>query len=252
MLPNNILPDEELTDLCINQWKVLQKKQGFRFSCDAVLLSHFAQPKTGQRVLDLGTGSGVIATLLAAYHPDIQIDGVELQSELVDMAQRSVQYNRLTARITITQQDLTCLPDTYRRQYDWVVSNPPFFPLGQSKESPNRQVAIARHEVACTLEQVLQSSTFCLKDRGHLALVHRAERLAEILQLCRQNRLAPYRLRLVHPANDQPANLLLLEAIRDGRNGLTVLPPLILLQPDGSYSDEMHTYIHEQQNKESL
>ena len=155
MLPTNLLPDEDVADLGIRQLKVLQKKQGFRFSIDAVLLAHFIQPDTAQRLLDLGTGSAIIPLLLAARHPHLQIDGVELQPEIAQMAQRSVQYNGLEAQIHILQQDLTQMPPQYYQQYDWVVSNPPFFPLGSSKQSPNQQIPVARHEVACTLEQMI-------------------------------------------------------------------------------------------------
>ena len=111
MLPDSILPDEELTDLCISQqWKVLQKTQGFRFSIDAVLLAHFIQPAARHRVLDLGTGSGVIPHLIAARNPTVQIDAMELQPEIADMARRSVAYNHRTEQIQIIQQDITDMP----------------------------------------------------------------------------------------------------------------------------------------------
>ena len=246
MLPNSILPDEELTDLCINQWKVLQKKQGFRFSIDAVLLAHFVTPSAGQHILDLGTGSGVIPLLLAAHHPQIHIDGIELQPDIADMAQRSVQYNHAEDRIRIAAQDLTTLPENYHGQYDWVISNPPFFPVGTGKQNPNPQIALARHELACTLEQLLQSGARALKSRGHLAIIHRAERLPEILCECRRFHLAPYRLRMIHPTMEQDANLVLLDAVRDGRNSLMVLPPLAIYRADHSYTDEVLAYYRPQ------
>ena len=245
MLPTNLLPDEDVADLGIRQLKVLQKKQGFRFSIDAVLLAHFIQPDTAQRLLDLGTGSAVIPLLLAARHPHLQIDGVELQPEIAQMAQRSVQYNGLEAQIHILQQDLTQMPPQYYQQYDWVVSNPPFFPLGSSKRSPNPQIALARHEVACTLEQLIQCSVRCLKTRGHFALIHRAERLPEILYYCQQYHLAPAQLRMVHPTIQQPANLVLLDAIKAGRNTLTVLPPLAVYQSINKLTSDKSTYTDE-------
>lgn len=245
MSPNEILPDEELTDLCINHWKVLQKKQGFRFSIDAVLLAHFVQPAAGQRLLDLGTGSAVIPLLLAARHPGLQIDGMELQPAIAAMAQRSVQYNQLQERIRIIQQDLTQLPRQYVQQYDWVTSNPPFFPVGTGKQNPNEQIALARHEIACKLEQLIQCGANCLKSRGHFALIHRAERLSEILSCCTRHRLAPYRLRMVHPTIEQPANLVLLEAIKDGRNNLTILPPLPIYRTVAKITSDKSTYSDE-------
>ena len=250
MLPTDMLPDEELTDLCISQqWKVLQKKQGFRFSIDAVLLAHFIEPAARHRVLDVCTGSGVIPLVLAARHPGVQIDGMELQPDIADMARRSVQYNQLSEQIQIIQQDITQMPACYQQQYDWVTSNPPFFPVGTGKQNPNPQIALARHEIACTLEQLIQSSAYCLKSRGHFALIHRAERLTEILSLCTKYKLAPYKLRMVHPTLEQPANLLLLDTIKDGRNGITVLPPLPIYRSTAkitsdksTYSDEVLTY----------
>ena len=245
MLPTDIPLDEELTDLCINQLKVLQKKQGFRFSIDAVLLAHFVQPTDKQRLLDLCTGSGVIPLLRAAHNPQLQIDGMELQPEIADMAQRSVQYNHLEDRIHIIQQDLTQLPVSYHQQYNWVVSNPPFFPLGTGVQSPNPQIALARHEIACTLEQLIRCSALCLKFHGHFAVIHRAERLPELLTLCQNYQLAPYRLRMVHPLIHQPANLVLLEAIKGGRNALTVMPPLAVYHSVSKITSDKSTYTDE-------
>ena len=242
MLPNSILPDEELTNLCINHWKVLQKKQGFRFSIDAVLLAHFIQPKAGQQLLDMGTGSGVIPLLIAARHQQVIIDGIEVQPAIAEMAQRSVLYNGQQERITIRQQDLTQLPKDYARKYDWVVSNPPFFPIGSGKFSPNSQMAMARHEVGCTLDDVVKSASYCVKDRGHFAMIHRAERLPEILSTCQKYNLAPYRLRMVQPTAAQPANLLLLECIYQGRNRLIVLPPLVVYHQNHTYTEEILDY----------
>lgn len=246
MLPINILPDEELTDLCIPQeWKILQKKQGFRFSIDAVLLAHFISPGMNHRILDVCTGSGIIPLLLAARYPSLQIDGMELQPDIADMALRSVQYNQLTKKIHIITQDITQMPSYYQQQYEWVTSNPPFFPVGTGKQNPNLQIALARHEIACTLEQLIQNSAYCLKSRGHFAMIHRAGRLSEIISLCSRYKLAPYKLRMVHPTLEQPANLLLLEAIKDGRNGMTILPPLPIYRSIAKITSDKSTYSDE-------
>lgn len=246
MLPNNILPDEDLTDLCINHWKVLQKKQGFRFSIDSILLAHFVQPQTGQQLLDLGTGCAIIPLLLTAYHQQLQIEGIELQADIADMAKRSVLYNHLQEKIIIHQQDFTKLSLQFHQKYDWVISNPPFFPIGKGKQNPNKQIALARHEIACTLEQLMQCSARYLKSRGHFAMIHRAERLTEILTYCQQYHLAPIKLRLVHSTSQQPANLVLLEAILNGHNTLTVLPPLFIYQKENIYSSEVQSYFNNQ------
>ena len=256
-----VLPDEAFTDLCINRdvygyataeaephiWKVLQKTQGFRFSIDAVLLSHFITPNPDkpQKLLDLGTGSGVMPLLLAARYDKLQIDGIELQPEIADMASRSIQYNHMTEHIQIHQHDLNALPKSFEQQYDFVISNPPFFQVGTGKQNPNPQIALARHELACTLEQLIQCAFRCLKDRGHFALIHRAERLTEILALCQTYRLAPYRLRMIHPTLDQPANLILMEAIKDGKNGIHIMPPLPIYETTASITSDKSTYSRE-------
>ncbi len=261
MCQTDNLPDETFTDLCIRRdvygyatdtqtphiWKVLQKTQGFRFSIDAVLLAHFIEPKQDkpQRLLDLGTGSGVMPLLLATRYDKLQIDAVELQADIADMAMRSVQYNHMEDHIRIHQHDLTQLPKTFEQQYEFVISNPPFFQVGTGKQNPNPQIALARHELACTLEQLIQCASRCLKERGHFAVIHRAERLTELLSLCQQNRLAPYRLRMVHPTLEQPANLILMEAIKDGRNGITVMPPLPIYETTAAITSDKSTYSKE-------
>lgn len=256
-----ILPDEAFTDLCIHHdihgyatttptphtWKVLQKTHGFRFSIDAVLLSHFIEPTANktQHLLDLGTGSGVMPLLLAARYDKLQIDGVELQPDIANMAARSVQYNHMEQQIHIYQQDLTQLPKSFEQQYDFVISNPPFFQVGSGKQNPNMQIALARHELACTLEQLIQCAFRTLKDRGHFAVIHRAERLTELLSLCQKHRFAPYRLRMIHPTLDQPANLVLMEAIKDGKNGISILPPLAIYETTASITSDKSTYSKE-------
>ncbi len=263
MYPTDIpvLPDETFTDLCIHHdvygyasaqtephiWKVLQKTQGFRFSIDAVLLAHFIEPNPDkpQRLLDLGTGSGVMPLLLAARYDKLQIDGIELQPEIADMATRSVQYNHMQTHIQIHHQDLTLLPKSFEQQYDFVISNPPFFQVGTGKQNPNPQIALARHELACTLEQLIVCAFRTLKDRGHFAVIHRAERLTELLSLCQKHRLAPYRLRMIHPTLEHPANLILMEAIKDGRNGITIMPPLPIYESTASITSDKSTYSKE-------
>lgn len=256
-----VLPDESFTDLCIRRdrygyataspvphtWQVLQKTRGFRFSIDAVLLSHFIEPASNkaQRLLDLGTGSGIMPLLLAARYEQLQIDGIELQPDIADMATRSVQYNHMEQHIKIHQYDLTQLPSTFDQQYDFVISNPPFFPVGSGKQNPDMQIALARHEIACTLEQLIQCAYRTLNDRGHFAVIHRAERLTELLSLCQNYRLTPYRLRMVHPTLDQPANLILMEAIKNGRNGIHIMPPLAIYETTAAITSDKSTYSKE-------
>ena len=242
MSQNNILPDEELTDLCIKNRKVLQKKQGFRFSIDAVLLAHFILPPPKSKVLDLGTGSAVIPLLLTAQCPDLQVTGMELQPEIADMAKRSVAYNHLEHEIRIVAEDCTKLSKDHYNTYDFVISNPPFFPVGCGKQNPDPQIALARHELACTLEDLIKCASRALKPRGRFALIHRAERLTEIFCLCQKYHLAPLRLRMIQPNFTSNANLVLLEAVHNGKNNVSILPPLCIYQEDGSYTPEILSY----------
>lgn len=244
MLPAPMSDEEDWTDLGIRQFQVLQKKQGFRFSMDAVLLAHFIAPKAHSKILDLGTGSAVIPLLLVAREPQLRIDGIEVQPEMAQMAQRSIDYNQ-TSQIRIITGSFTKLPSSYHQQYDYVISNPPYFPLHQGKISPNPQIAMARHELTGPLEQWLQYSALFLKPRGHCCLIHRAERLTELLPLCLRYQLRPKRLRFVHPVCTEPAKLLLLEAIKGGQNQMQIEPPLVIYETNTeppSYTAEVKQY----------
>lgn len=232
--------DEELTDLNIGQWKVLQKKQGFRFAVDAILLGHFAPLKKDWQVADLGTGCGIIPFLLLSRQPQLSIDGIEIQPEIADMASRSVLLNQLN-QIRIINHDFKLLPKAYNNRYDLVVVNPPYFPLGTGKINPHHWSAIARHEVACTLEDVLAHSARLLKSAGRLAIIHQAKRLDDVLTHCRTYHLTPKRLRFVHPVSHEPAKFLLLEAVKGARSGLCIEQPLFIYQND-QYSAEMRCY----------
>lgn len=242
MLPAELQPDEDLTHLGRSHFQVLQKKQGFRFSMDAVLLAHFLQPPPGSAVLDIGTGCGVIPLLLLAQQPQLHIDGLEIQEDLAQMASRSMALNRVQQYIHISQGDVTALPPTANSRYDYIYSNPPFFSVGTGKISPLPQIALARHELACTLKQLLTHSARLLKPKGHLVLIHRAERLPELLELCRQFRLAPAQLRLIHPRLELPASLCLLEAVKGRQCTLNILPPLIIYDQQQQYTPEVQAY----------
>ena len=233
--------DETLTDLGTSHWKVLQKKQGFRFSLDAVLLAHFAPLKNKWRVCDLGSGCGILPLLLSSRTDDLTIDGVEIQHELADMAARSLKLNSLT-HIQIYEADLCHLSASWYGQYDLVVTNPPYFPLKSGKLSPLPQVAMARHELACTLDDVLAASNRLLRSGGRLAIVYRPGRLSELLSRCLAHKLTPRRLRLVYPNGQSAANLVLLEAVKGAGGELTIQAPLIIYDASGQYTPEVADY----------
>lgn len=217
---------------------IFQPKQGYRFSLDAILLARFATVKKGYKVLDLGTGSGVIPLLLSTREKNLFIQGVEIQPRLAKLAEANVELNCKQAEIAILEQDLNHLPKEWNGKWDLVVSNPPYFKAKAGKISLGEK-AIARHELKCSLEDVVQVSARLLKGRGQFALIHRAERLPEALILLTRSGLAPSRLKLVHPQRGKKAMLFLLEGVKGAALTLTILPPLIVYDSPGKYSEEM-------------
>jgi len=233
--------NEIIDDLLIGGLKIIQKKSGFRFSIDAVLLAHFAAVKKGNKIIDLGTGTGVIPLILTTRAQDLEITGVEIQKDMAQMAKRSLFLNHLE-QVKIINADLRELGTEHYGRYDLVTSNPPYLPLKQGKISPIEGIALARHEVKCSMEDVIRTAQQLLKNQGKFALVHRAERLAEIIACLKSYSLEPKRLRLIHPYLAKPANLLLIEAVKGAKPGLKVHEPLIIYNADGTYTREILEY----------
>jgi tRNA1Val (adenine37-N6)-methyltransferase len=239
-------PEERIDDLIIDQLKVIQHDKEFCFSLDAILLSHFATVRPGIKAVDLGTGTGVIALLLAARGAQ-SVTGVELSPSMADMAKRSVALNKLEEKVVIMQGDLCKVKDILPSDgCDLVVSNPPYRPVGDGYMSPNDKVAQAKHEVTATLNDVVNAARYLLKyRRGRFAMVHLPERMAEILTAMSQAGIEPKRLQLVYSSIDKKPTMLLVEGIKGAKPGLEVLPPLVVYKPDGSYSNEIMQYYKE-------
>lgn len=239
-------PEERVDDLIIDQLKVIQHEKEFCFSLDAILLSHFATVKPDIKAVDLGTGTGVIALLLAARGAQ-HVTGVELSPSMADMAKRSVTLNKLKEKVAIIQGDLCKVKDILPSDnYDLVVSNPPYRPVGGGYVSPNDKVAQAKHEVTATLNDVVNAARYLLKyRRGRFAMVHLPERMAEILTAMNHAGIEPKRLQLVYSSIAKKPTMLLVEGIRGAKPGLEVLPPLVVYKPDGSYSNEIMQYYKE-------
>lgn len=234
-----LLPGEQVHDLQAQGLKIIQSPDVFCFSLDAVLLARFASVPPRGRVLDLCAGNGVVPLLLAT-RTKAQIDAVELQPRLADMARRSVTLNGLDGQIRVLEADLRTFAPSGGVGYDVVTVNPPYQPVnaGERKENPHQ--ALARYEIACTLEDVVAACARAVKPGGRVAMVHRPARLAEIFAAMRRYKLEPKRLRFVHPKLQAEANMVLIEAMRDGRpGGLRLLPPLIAHEADGRYADEL-------------
>jgi len=238
---NNYREDERIDDLQRNGYRIIQKKDGFCFGMDAVLLSGFAAVKEGERVIDLGTGTGIIPILLSAKTKGEHFTGLEIQEEIAEMAARSVRLNQLDQRISIVQGDIKEASRLFgKASFDIVTSNPPYMNDADGLKNPDLSRAIARHEVLCTLADVLREAVMLLKPGGRMYLVHRPHRLAEILTTMREYKLEPKRMKLVHPFVHKEANMVLIEAARGGRPLIKVEAPVIVYQEPGIYSDEIY------------
>lgn len=238
-----LLPGERLDDLLTHDLRIIQSHEVFSFSMDAVLLSRFAAMPARGKVLDLCTGNGVIPLLLST-RTKAAIDGVEIQPRLADMARRSVRLNGLHERVTIYEGDLR----TFHRQsgygaYDAVTVNPPYLAITGGDRNINKHVETARHEMHGTLEEIVNACARLVKSGGKVAMVHRPSRLIEIIHSFTRAKLEPKRIRFVHPRAEEAANMVLVEAMRDAKPDVKVLPPLIVYNSKKEYNAElMHIY----------
>lgn len=226
-----LLEGERLDDLMTeNGLRIIQSREVFSFSLDAVLLSKFASvPKRG-RILDLCTGNGVIPFLLTT-RTNAQIDGVEIQPRLAEMARRSNRLNGLEHQVNIMEGDLKEYVHTAGYGvYDAITVNPPYMQVTTGEQNENEHYAIARHEMLCTLEDVVEAAAKLVKSGGKVAMVHRPARLLDIVESMRRWKLEPKRLQFVHPRADGEANMVLIEAMRDGKPELRLLPPIIIYE----------------------
>ena len=237
----DLMENERLDDLQRNGLKIIQKTDGFCFGMDAVLLSGFASVKPGERALDLGTGTGIIPLLLSAKSKGDHFTGLEIQTEIMKMAQRSVALNGLEKKIDIIQGDIKEASRIFgAASFDVVTSNPPYMNDAHGLKNPGDVKAISRHEVLCTLEDVVREGTKALKPGGRFYMVHRPHRLAEIITVMRQYKLEPKRMKFVHPFADKDANMVLIEAVRGGGAWLKLEPPVIVYKEPGVYTDEIY------------
>ncbi|CAG7652002.1 tRNA1(Val) (adenine(37)-N6)-methyltransferase [Paenibacillus solanacearum] len=230
---------ERVDDLLTQQLKIIQSEEVFSFSLDAVLLARFCQLPPRGRVADLCTGNGVIPLLLTT-RTKAHITCIEIQERLADMAQRNVRLNNLEERITVVHGDLReAYTELGSGAFDVVTVNPPYLPVPNGEQNGNEHVAAARHEVFCTLDDVIRVSSRLVRSGGRVAMVHRPSRLVEIFAAMQAHRLEPKRIRFIHPRADSEANMVLIEALRDGKPEVRLLPPLIVYKNKSEYSDEL-------------
>ena len=232
--------DEGVDDLQLNGLRLIQKQQGFRFGVDAVLLSHFANIKNKHRVIDLCTGTGIVPFLAYGKYEPKEVVGLEIQEDMVEMANRSSILNDTTDVVKFVQGDLKDkeLLDSLGK-FDVLTVNPPYKLNNAGIVNPNDKLAIARHEVMCTLEDVIIAARRLLKDNGRMFIVHRPERLADIFVLMRKHKIEPKRVRMVQPNTKKAPNIVLVEGQRDGGAFLKWEETLYVYDDNGNYSEEI-------------
>ncbi len=233
---------ERLDDLQRSNCFIIQDPERFCFGMDAVLLSGFAKVKAGETVLDLGTGTGILPILLQAKSEGKHFTGLEIQEESADMARRSVTYNDQQEYIDIVTGDIKEASNIFgKASYDVIVSNPPYMTGSSGIVNPTEPKAIARHEILCTLEDVIRESALILKPSGRLYMVHRPFRLSDIFEQLILHRLEPKRMRYVHPYADREPSMVLIEAVKGAGRWLSVEKPLIIYDENGVYTEEIRT-----------
>lgn len=236
-----LLPGERFDDLQRNGYKIIQNPQKFCFGMDAVLLSGFARVKKAERVIDLGTGTGIIPILLEAKTPGKHFTGLEIQPESADMAARSVCYNGLEDRISIVTGDIKDAANLFgASSFDVVTSNPPYMTKEHGLVNDADAKTIARHEVLCSLEDLISQTAKLLKPNGRCYFVHRPFRLVEILSMMSAYQVEPKRIQFVYPYVDKEPNMVLIEGLRGGKSRVTVEKPLIVYKSPGVYMPEIY------------
>lgn len=225
-----------IDDLQINNLYIKQDTTAFCFGTDAVLLANFAEPKKNADILDIGTGNGIIPILLSAKTTAKKITGLEIQKHSADLAKENMEMNKLTSLIEIIEGDIkdeNVLPSA---EFDYITCNPPYKKVGSGLENPESTLAIARHEIKCTLDDIIKASSRLLKSKGKLAMVHKPERLAEIIYTMKKYRIEAKRMLLVYPRENEKPCLVLIEGVKDGGAELSALPPLYVYNKDGRYT----------------
>ena len=242
---NNILKPGETLDDLQNGFYIIQKEKSFRFGVDAVLLSDFATVKNTDNVLEMGTGTGIISILLHAKKRPKTITAIEIQEEMVEMAKRSLKYNNLQEYITILCMDLREAPRILGKgKYNVIVTNPPYMKVGSGIINPIKELAAARFEIHCTLKDVIDSAYELLLPQGRFYMVHRSDRLVDIIYLMRNKGLEPKRIRFVHSSSNKKPHLLLIEGSKGGKPELKFMESLYIYDDKGNYSEEIERIYH--------
>ena len=232
---------ERIDDLHIKDYKIIQNTKKFCFGMDAVLLSNFAKVFKDEKVLDLGTGTGIIPILLEAKTEGSSFNGVEIQEDMVEMANRTLKINKLEDKISFIHGDIKEADKLFPlSSFDVVTTNPPYMNTGNGLVNNNSSKTISRHEILCTLNDVIYAASKLVKVKGRLYMVHKPQRLVEIISVLKEHKLEPKRVRFVHPYLNKPANMVLIEAIRHGNSQILIEEPLIVYNGINQYTEEIY------------
>ena len=219
--------NEKIEDLEDKGLKIIQASDSYRFSVDSILLLNFIRVRNYEKIIDLGTGSGIIPLLLFGKRKGLSIYGIEIQNDLAGMARRSIELNKLQDHITIIQEDFKNVKNVFQnQQFDVVVSNPPYISLGQGEINPSSSKAIARHEIKGDLEDIISASNYLLKNKGRIYLIYRSAKLIKLLLALKKYSIEPKVIKFIHPRQGKNANLVLLEGIKRGKEELKIEDPI--------------------------
>ena len=236
-----IKPTQRIDDLEYKGLKIIQDKEAFCFGIDSILLSEFAKDiKENSEVIDLGTGTGIIATLLCEKTKLKNIIGIEIQTEIAQMAEQSIKLNKLEEKFQIINTDIKNIETMLETQsFDAIVTNPPYKKKQTGLTNKNEKQLISRHETTATLEDFIKISNKMLKDKGNLYMVHRPDRLADLIEILRKSKLEPKKIKFVYPNIEKEPNLVLIKATKNAKPFLKVEKPLYVYQQDGTYTNEI-------------
>lgn len=244
-----INPDEDIEDIIWGGFSLIQKKKGFRFGIDAYLLADFVRLNPREKLIDICTGTGIVAFLLLAKRHGIDVTALDILPEMTDLVERSAAYNDL-ANIRVITEDLRKAPESIGSGlFSHVVANPPYFPVGAGDHSPLHSKAVARTELLCSLDELVCTASRLLNYGGKFTFVHRPTRLPDIFTSLRAYSLEPKRMRLVHPHLGKEPNLVLIEARKNAGQELRILPPLFIYEEPGKYSLELKRFFNADQSK---
>jgi len=233
--------NERIDDLQLGGLKIIQDPKGFCFGIDAVLLSNFIKLKPLDQVVEFGTGTGIVPILLAGKTSFKKIHAFEVQHAVADMAKRSVDLNHLNDKIEIIEDNLTASHKYFESgSIDVVFSNPPYMSPDGGLKNEHTLKAISRHEVLCSLEDIIANASRLLKHRGRFYMIHRPNRLVDIIALCRHYKLEPKEMRMIQPYFDKRPNIFLMMCVKGGQSDLKVLDPLIVYEKEGRYTSEIY------------